>query len=198
MLGASWRLDRRATAGYDAEIAKGRRCIFAFWHARLLALAFTHRGLGAAVLVSQHRDGELITRVLERLGFVVARGSSTRGGEEGLRELIEWAEKGKLLGITPDGPRGPAEQVKPGLVYLAGRTGLPVVPLAVAARPVWKLGSWDGFRIPKPFARVRLVYGPPITVPAGLEREELERWRLELQRAMVAVTDAADLELGAR
>jgi lysophospholipid acyltransferase (LPLAT)-like uncharacterized protein len=197
LLGATWRLDRTGIAGYDAEIAKGERCIFAFWHSRLLALTFTHRARGVAVLVSRHQDGELITRVIDRLGFVTARGSSTRGGEEGLREMIEWARRDYLLAIAPDGPRGPAEQVKSGLVYLASRTGLPVVPAAAAASPAWRLKSWDGFRIPAPFARVVVAYAPPIMVPPDLDRDALESWRLRVEQSIRTLTRDVDRRVGA-
>jgi len=191
-LGALWRIDRSGLAEHDAVLARGERCIFALWHARLLPLVYSHRGRGVAVLVSRHRDGELITRIVERLGFVTARGSSTRGGEEGLREMLDWAERGRGLAITPDGPRGPAEVVKPGLLYLASRSGLPVLPVASASSSGWRLRSWDGFRIPHPFARVVVAYGPPIAVPKDLDRDALEACRLEVEAAIVAVSAEVD------
>ena len=190
LLGATWRVDRRGLAGFDSAIARGERCIFAFWHARLLPLAWTHRGRGAAVLVSRHRDGELIARIVERLGYVTARGSSTRGGEEGVMEMLRQAERGKLLGITPDGPRGPALTLKPGIVYLASRSGLPIVPVAAAARRSWKLRSWDGFRVPRPFTRVVVAYGEPIAIPPGLEGAALESWRARVEEALATHTES--------
>ena len=197
LLGASWRITRIGFAEYDAALAKGERCIFALWHARLLSLVYTHRGRGVAVLVSRHRDGELITRMIEKLGYVAARGSSTRGGEEGLRDMLEWAGRGRLLAITPDGPRGPAERVKPGLVFLASRTGYPIVPVASASRSAWRLRSWDGFRVPKPFARVLVAYGPPIPVPPDLDRDALERTRLAVETAIAELTASLDARLAA-
>lgn len=191
-IGGTWRVDRSGMAAYHAEIERGRRCIFAFWHSRLLALAYAHRGRGAAILVSRHRDGELIARVAEHLGYVAARGSSTRGGEEGLREMIEWARRGRLLGFTPDGPRGPAERVKDGLVYLASRTGLPVVPAAASAAPVWRLRSWDGFQVPRPFAKVAIGYAAEIVVPADLDRDGLEAWRVRIEEAIAGLTRDLD------
>lgn len=196
LLGATWRITRiGSVAEYDARLAKGERCIYALWHARLLSLVFTHRGRGAAVLVSRHRDGELIARIIEKLGYATARGSSTRGGEEGLRELLDWAERGRLLAITPDGPRGPAERVKAGLVFLASRTGYPIVPVASAARPAWRLRSWDGFRVPRPFARVLIAYGPPIPVPPDLDRDALEGTRLAVETAIAELTAGLDARL---
>ena len=199
LLGATWRLTRIGIDEFDrARLARGERCVYALWHARLLPLVFTHRGRGAAVLVSRHRDGELVARMIEKLGFVTARGSSTRGGEEGLRDMLDWAEKKHLLAITPDGPRGPAERVKPGLVYLASRTGFPIVPVASAARPAWRLRSWDGFRVPRPFARVLVAYGPPIPVPPDLDRDALERTRLAVEAAIAELTATLDARVAAR
>jgi hypothetical protein len=184
LLGRSWRIERLGTAERDARIGAGEACIFAFWHARLLPLVYTHRRRRIAVLVSRHHDGELIARIVERLGFVTARGSSTRGGDEAVRELLRLARRGHALAITPDGPRGPAEQAKAGLVYLASKTGLAVVPVATSARRALRLGSWDGFRVPWPFTRVVVGYGPPLAVPPALAEHEVESWRARIQGAI--------------
>ncbi|HVQ24377.1 MAG TPA: lysophospholipid acyltransferase family protein, partial [Planctomycetota bacterium] len=160
-LAATWRYTVSDAPEYSAALARGERFVYAFWHSGLLPLAVFHRHEGAAVLVSRHRDGELITRVLEHLGYVAARGSSTRGGEAGVRGMLSWAGQDRQLAVTPDGPRGPAEQAKPGALFLAERTGRRLVPTAVAARPVRALRSWDRFRIPWPFARVLVSHGAP-------------------------------------
>jgi hypothetical protein len=188
VLGATWRVDASGLADYDRRVAAGERCIFAFWHARLLALAYTHRHRGAVVLVSQHRDGELIARAVGHLGFRLARGSSTRGGDQAMRELLRAAEEGALIAVTPDGPRGPRERVKPGLVALASRSGRPIVPVAAASHPAWVLRSWDRFRVPKPFARVVVAYGEPIAIPPALSEEETERWRAVVEEALARHT----------
>jgi hypothetical protein len=197
-LGNTWRVEWiGSVAAVEERIARGEPHIFAFWHARMLPLTFTHRGRGAAVLVSRSRDGELIARTIERLGFVTARGSSTRGGREGALEMLEWAGNGRILhGITPDGPRGPAERMKPGLVWLASRTGRPVVPVATAASRGWKLNSWDGFRIPGPFARVIMGYGEPLSVPSDLDERAAEVWRDRLERALNEITRAVARRAG--
>ena len=195
-LGATWRVDQSGLAAFDAAIAGGRRCIFAAWHARLLPLVWTHRGRGIVMLVSRHRDGELITRVIERFGFATSRGSSTRGGEEGVMDLLRRAEEGRLLGITPDGPRGPAGRLKPGLIYLASRSGLPIVPVAAAARSAWRLRSWDRFRVPRPFTRVVVAYGDPMVVPPGLDDRALESWRARVETALEAHTVAVSARAG--
>jgi lysophospholipid acyltransferase (LPLAT)-like uncharacterized protein len=188
LLGLTWRIDRRGLASFDARIAAGERCVFAFWHARMFPLVFTHQNRAIVVLISRHHDGELIARIIEQLGFRTARGSSTRGGEEGARDLLRYAGERALLAITPDGPRGPAEKVKPGLAWIASRSGLPVVPVATAARSAWVFRSWDRFRIPKPFTRVVVSYGEPIRIPADADGDALERWRERLDDAIAALT----------
>jgi lysophospholipid acyltransferase (LPLAT)-like uncharacterized protein len=188
-LASSWRLERTPEfEALDREFRGGRQCILVFWHARMLPLAWTHRGRKIVVLVSRHGDGEWIARVLERVGNLTARGSSTRGGEAGVMALLAYAAQGRTLAITPDGPRGPAERVKTGAVYLAARTGLPLVPLTVAADRAWVLRSWDRFRVPQPFARMRLAYGTPIEVPRDVAPEAIETWRARLERALDEVT----------
>jgi lysophospholipid acyltransferase (LPLAT)-like uncharacterized protein len=197
-LGRTWRIETPGVAAYDRVLAAGERCIFAFWHARLLPLVYTHRHRGIAVMVSRHHDGELIARILERLGFGLARGSSTRGGDEAIRDMLEHAAERRLLAITPDGPRGPRERAKAGIVYLASRTGFPVVPVATAADRAWVFRSWDRFRVPQPFARVRVAYGEPIRIPAALDQGAAELWRARVEEAIAALTFRLGVDVGER
>jgi lysophospholipid acyltransferase (LPLAT)-like uncharacterized protein len=183
LLGMTWRFEVERAPGYAEGAARGERFVFAFWHARLLPLVYARRHEGITVLVSRHRDGQLITRVVEHLGFTTARGSSTRGGEAGVRELLARATAGHDLAITPDGPRGPAERVKDGLVFVATRTERRIVPIATASRPAWVFRSWDRFRVPRPFARVRIAYGAPIAVPVADEAA-----RAAIESALLALT----------
>lgn len=162
LLGPTWRV---RWVGLD-RVEQARRAgngavIYAFWHQRMLPFCYTHRGQGIQVMVSTHRDGELIARVIHALGFGTVRGSSTRGG---LKALFGMATQGRVgfdLAVTPDGPRGPRHVVKPGVVLLAWRTGLPVVPAANATWPRFELGSWDAFHVPWPWARCVVVMGEP-------------------------------------
>jgi lysophospholipid acyltransferase (LPLAT)-like uncharacterized protein len=146
--------------------------IYAAWHEQLLPLAFLHAHQNMVALVSQHRDGEILTRFLATLGYETARGSSTRGGEGAVRELVAAGNNGKSLAFTPDGPRGPARHCKPGAVRVAAATGLAVVPTAAAARPCRRLSSWDRFVVPLPGARIWASHGPPVRVP----REVADAW----------------------
>ncbi|NOT33953.1 MAG: lysophospholipid acyltransferase family protein [Candidatus Eisenbacteria bacterium] len=198
VLGATWRIERFGVVERERELAGESRCLFAFWHARLLPLVYTHRARGIAVLVSQHRDGEVIAQIIEHLGFETARGSSTRGGTRGLRELLRWARRGHLLAITPDGPRGPAEQVKEGLVHTASRTGLPVIVIATAASSSWVFRSWDRFRVPRPFARVVIEYSEALAVPRELDASATEVQRVRLEREMQTVQRRASERAGER
>jgi hypothetical protein len=197
-LGATWRLARIGTQHEAALLEGGHGLIFSLWHSRLLPLVYTHRNRSVTVLVGQHRDGELLARVITRLGYRTARGSSTRGGEEGVRDMLRDAERGHLLAITPDGPRGPAERVKPGLVYLASRTGYAVLPTAAAAAGEWALDSWDRFRVPKPFTRLVFGYGDPISVPPGVEGGEVGGWCARIEEAIRGVTAEVDRQAKGR
>jgi len=198
LLGATWRVDRSGFAAYEEAIRGGARCVFAFWHSHMVPLVWTHRSRGAMVLVSQHRDGEWIARTAQALGYTTARGSSTRGGDEGARQLLRGAAEGRLLGITPDGPRGPAEEVKPGLVLIASRTRLPVVPVASASSASWVFRSWDRMRVPKPFARVVVAYGAPISIPPDLDEAAVARWTTHVGEALRQLASETRARAGER
>jgi lysophospholipid acyltransferase (LPLAT)-like uncharacterized protein len=153
---------------------RGEPVIFVFWHGHLLPLVHYHRREGIVVLVSEHTDGEYIARILDRYGFGTVRGSSTRGGMRGLRGLVRAARAGRDLALTPDGPRGPRHEVKPGALAAAQMTGLPLLPLAVSVTSAWALGSWDRFLVPRPFSTIRIEYLPPRFVPREASREDLD------------------------
>ncbi len=167
----------------------GTPVIFVFWHGQLLPLVHVHRHEGIVVLVSEHGDGETIARIIERNGFGSVRGSSTRGGSGGLRGLVRSARAGRDLAITPDGPRGPRGVFKPGALAAAQMTGLPVVPLAVAASRAWRFDSWDRFMVPRPFSRVRVGYLPPRTVPREATRNDLEKMADEIASELNALSE---------
>jgi len=172
----------------------GRPVVFVLWHGQLLPLVHQHREEGVAVLVSEHRDGEYIARVLERSGFETVRGSSTRGGTRGLKGLIRAAREGKDLALTPDGPRGPAHVLKAGALGVAQATGLPVIPVAVGASAGWRFRSWDGFLVPRPLSRITIQYAPAVHVPRNASRERLEEAGREVQDTLNTLT--ADLNPG--
>jgi lysophospholipid acyltransferase (LPLAT)-like uncharacterized protein len=174
------------------------RKIFTFWHGELLTLAYTHRRRGICVLVSRHRDGEFIARILKKLGFETVRGSTSSGGRESAFQLCRNLRNGCDLAVTPDGPRGPTHRVQPGVVRLAQRTGASLVPLACALEKRLILDTWDRFQIPFPFSRVVIVSHAPIKIPRDLSGPELENHRAELEEALAEAGDRArDLALSA-
>lgn len=130
LLGRTMRIRTEGAERVDALHRRGQPIILAFWHAQQLMIPLGYRGAGTHILISRHRDGEIIARIVARFGHRAVRGSSTRGGTEALRELIRLGRSGADLVVTPDGPKGPRQVAKPGVIQLARATGLPIVPLA--------------------------------------------------------------------
>lgn len=130
--GKSMRLFTVGEAVVDDFYRRGERIIIAFWHGRQVMMPLAYRGTRASILISQHRDGELIARIMQSFGFGAIRGSTTRGGVRALRQLIREGRTGGDLVMTPDGPKGPACHVQPGVLYVAKMTGFPIVPLTFA------------------------------------------------------------------
>jgi len=193
-LGLTWRV-RVVGAQHLEECRKSGGLIYALWHGCLLPLVYIKRRQRIVVLVSQGRDGEYVTRIIHRFGFETVRGSSTRGGFRSLVELVRLGRTGRELAFTPDGPRGPRGRVQPGLLITAQRTGLPILPLAAAARPCKRLSSWDRFAVPLPFARTVLAYGPPVRIPPGENLEAMiGRWTPPVEAAIEATTARAEEE----
>jgi len=198
-LASTWRW-RRVEAGGEVRAVRPplplSRAVYALWHEHLLPLTMAHRGQAALALVSEHRDGEILTRVLDGLGIESARGSSTRGGRAGLRRMVREGRRGRTLAFTPDGPRGPARSCKPGVVRAAAETGMSIVPLGAAADRYRRLASWDRFLVPAPLARVYVSHGPSLEVPPALAgagdgdepgaREAVARWTDRVEEALEA------------
>jgi hypothetical protein len=187
------RLRVENASAYRQRTEHGRPVIFALWHGRLLPLGFLHRGQNIVCLASRSADGEYITRVLQHWGFGVVRGSSSSGGDTAFRELVRAVRAGRSVAVTPDGPRGPRERLKPGVLQLAQLTGAPLVPLAAAASRSWWFVSWDRFLLPQPFARLHVAYGDPVFVPrAATDLTDLTaRTEATLARLMAHVDAAA-------
>jgi len=174
---------------------QGQRCIFCFWHNRLLYIGYYLARVPLTMLISQSKDGAYITSVARWYGIEAVRGSSTRGGARALVEMVALARRSpRHLGLTPDGPKGPRYEMQAGLVALAQKTGRPVVPVALSATRVHRFASWDRFLVPLPFARVHLRFGAPVTVAPG--RDAFEGERLRLQAILRRLTAEADLSCG--
>jgi len=159
-------------------------------------MRYAYRGTKMTVLTSRSRDGELISRALGSLGIETSRGSSSRGGAMGLRDLVRRARSGSDLAVTPDGPRGPLRKVQPGTVLAAAVCDLPVVPVALAARPAAEWPSWDRLVVPLPFGRVEVVFGAPLRVPRDADPAE---WGPRIEAALNACESrATELARGGR
>ena len=167
--------------------------IAALWHNRLLLISFVLKKFfperPGAGLISASRDGDLIADATKRFGFDVVRGSSSRMGATALLELSNVLSSGRDVLITPDGPRGPAYQLGPGIIFLAQKTGAPVVPVNMEYSSCWRVKSWDRFIIPKPFSKVRVIIGQPQQVRSTSTSEEFEQERVRLENAMMSLVE---------
>lgn len=195
-LRASVRVQEVGGEALRARWARGEPVILAFWHNRLLVLPVIAAGQRVAILISQHRDGDLGAGLLAAWGVGVVRGSATRGGVGGLLRLVRTVREGTSVVILPDGPRGPRYVAKGGVVQLARLTGVPIVPITYAASRVWRLGSWDQLVLPLPFARFEVAVGAPIAVPADADAAELERRRAEVETSLRDLTRAVEARAG--
>ncbi len=185
---------RREEGAVAALWAARTPLIYALWHGRLLLLPYLYGHRGAHALTSRSRDGELVASWIRRFGLVPVRGSSSRGGADAVRVLARAIRAGREVVVVPDGPRGPREVLKPGVIALARLSGAPIVPLAVGASPEWRLGSWDAFRIPRPFARCVVRFGEPIHISSAPGRAGEEAARKEVEAALRGLSWQVDEE----
>jgi lysophospholipid acyltransferase (LPLAT)-like uncharacterized protein len=159
--------------------ARSQPFIFAFWHGQLLPLLWHHRNEGVYVVISSHRDGEIVARAAEYLRYNTIRGSSSRGAARALLGIVRELEQGHEVAVTPDGPRGPARKFATGALVASQRTGAPIVAIGVHARRAWRLKSWDRFMIPKPFTRIDVVYASANVAATAARDVEAEAPKFE-------------------
>ena len=169
-----------------------RPAIWAFWHSCLLLAAYRYRNRNIVVLTSQSFDGECISRILEKLGFSVIRGSSRRGGAVAIRAAHRSIENGEAIAFTPDGPLGPPRIVKPGAVLLSAITQCRIFPFYIAVERAWRLQTWDRMIIPKPFSRAVVHFSAPILVPASARTAGIEEYVSQLQASLEHVREVTE------
>ena len=162
------------------------------WHQRLFTLATSFPDTGFKTLVSPHADGEMLAKIVEGIGHDAIRGSTTRRSVAAIRELIRTKKEYVRIGITPDGPRGPPRRIQQGAIYLASKTGLPILITGIGLAKSWTFNSWDRFKLPKPFSRILLHMGDLVEIPPDLNRKEIEEWRQKIERAMRELSDDTD------
>jgi len=167
VLAGSWRVRLVHEERWRVLHEQGQPVVFLLWHEALLPLLWQHRGQGVAIVVSEARDGQYLSDLAASLGYCTVRGSSTRGGARALLGAVRELQAGRSIAFTPDGPRGPRRELKPGVIAAAQRGGGVIVPLHAEADRAWRLHSWDRFMIPQPLARVLITYGRPFGVTTG-------------------------------
>ena len=186
---ATMRLDYEGREGALPE--DGGPVIYAFWHSQLALMPWVQLRPPSVVPISLSKDGEWTARLFSRLGVESVRGSTTRGGASALRHMVRAARSGKDLAITPDGPKGPAERVQSGSIWLARVTGRPLLPVAFACRPLVRARSWDRMVFPLPFGKGIFEYGELLWVPRDADAGACERARQELAARIRALTERA-------
>lgn len=190
LLKSTWRI--KVIGLHQREIAennsKTKAFAMAIWHENLLATIAVHAGQRFAPLASLSRDGDIVSWVMNHLGFITLRGSSSRGGREAIQEIIRALGLGYFTALTVDGPRGPRREAKFGIVDIARRTGVMILPVCARADRQFILSrSWDRFRIPMPFSRVYLLYGQPFAIPTDVDRRGMAEWRGKIDQELNAL-----------
>ncbi len=164
--------------------------IYSFWHNRIFYLPYLYRKSNIAVMVSLHKDGELIARVMKKLGLVAIRGSTTRGGIRALVNIIKYIKENNIsIAFTPDGPKGPKYEIQEGVLLAAQKSKAPIVPICWNCKKKKILNSWDNFILPYPFNTFVTVYGNPIWIN---DNDSLELKKIELKKEMMRIVDIAD------
>ncbi len=165
--------------------------IYIFWHEYILFPLYLRGNCNLAMLLSRHRDADILSELANHLGFEFVRGSTNSGGGTALRELLRKSRHMNLT-ITPDGPRGPRRVLAQGPIYLSSKLGLPIVAMGFGYDRPWRLGSWDQFAIPRPYSHARGVVSPEIVIPPDLDRDGVEHYRLKVERLLNRLTSEAE------
>jgi len=191
LVNSTYRVDKVIGSDIADRILADEDQVYApcYWHQHHVLCSglmrrWIRRGFRACFLVSASVDGEVPARIARSWGAEVIRGSATQTGALVLRDMQQMMKQGKSIVTTADGPNGPKYEFKAGAVLMARIGGAPMVPLACAAERAWHLNRWDDFLIPKPFSRIVLAVGDPITVPAGTPVSEMEEYRVRMEDAI--------------
>jgi lysophospholipid acyltransferase (LPLAT)-like uncharacterized protein len=181
LIGKTIRFDTEGWTNFEVIERSGKKPVMAFWHNRIFLATYYFRGRGIVVMSSQSFDGEYIASFIQRFGYGVLRGSSTRGGIGALVEMIRLMREGLPMGFTVDGPKGPKYVAKSGACLLAKKTGNPIMPFIVEAEKYWSVKNWDNLQIPKPFSRARVFIAESIHIEKDADEQRIEQYRQLLQ-----------------
>jgi lysophospholipid acyltransferase (LPLAT)-like uncharacterized protein len=194
MLGRTWRWRVTGFEHFTGIFASGRFPVMAFWHGRILPALYYFRRRGIVVITSDNFDGEWMAKIIDRFGYMTARGSTSRNAARAALRAKRRMEEGRPVGLTVDGPRGPAHVAQPGALWLAKVTGNPVLPFHLEAASHWTARSWDASQVPLPFSRIAVVVGEPLWVPGDADAAVLEAKRVELE-GILGILENRALEL---
>lgn len=170
ILGKTWRIKF-----YDPDNFKYKKTIYAFWHRYVIPFSYAFRNRGVKCLVSFSKEGEVVTRAIKKLGYDVIRGSSTVGASTALRKIVHELQNDGIIAITPDGPIGPAEKVKPGTVAAARVTGAEIIAITMDIKRTIALKTWDRLLIPLPFAKIKIFISKPMKFSKDMDIEYIEK-----------------------
>src|SRR5882672_9025965 len=184
VLGRTLRWQSVGDEHLDAIHRSGHRAIFTFWHGRIFPATYYWRNRGIVVMTSMNRDGEAIAQCIQRFGYGVARGSSSRGGFRALAEMARAIRRGRDAAFTIDGPRGPRYVAKQGPVLLALKTGAAIFCFHISMKHKVQLNSWDQFQIPLPFTEAVVLKAPPIWVPPNASEAHLRGLHEQMQATL--------------
>lgn len=176
--------------------AEAKPVIFINWHCRLLSMPAMLKNIPTAYIISPSQDGQLISGTVKPLGVDTIWGSRSKKAISGYRDMRRRLAQGLHVGITPDGPRGPARKAAPGAILLAKASGIPLIPVAWSSDRIWRLNSWDRLAIPKPFSRGIQIFGAPIYIAPDASAEDIEKAIISLEDAVNAITAEADAVFG--
>ncbi|MEQ9490233.1 MAG: lysophospholipid acyltransferase family protein [Alphaproteobacteria bacterium] len=181
----------------DPLFQSGKPFIIALWHNRIMMMPLVWPyDKPVTILTSGHRDGQLVSRTMGKFGFNAIHGSSEQGGTQALRGIIREIRSGKIIGMTPDGPRGPRMRLKPGIITMARLTGAPILPVCYSTHRNRFMKTWDKLLVPLPFGRGKVVWDEPIYIPKTATRDDEEDLRLKLEEAMNRLAISTDTAVG--
>ena len=182
----------------ESLFKKNESFIYAFWHDQLLICPLTWQSeFEIKVLISKHRDGDIIAKLISNLGFKAIRGSThksgktrNKGGLLSARQMIKSLKKGISIGISPDGPKGPRHKVSDGILSISRLSNSPILPVGIGFKKKWVLSTWDKFIIPKPFNQITIIWGEPL--PALKNEKNTKRIKNKLESTMYSLTQRAN------
>ena len=193
LLAATYRLKIVEQENEQDILSAGGQLVYASWHQRFFpGITFFSTRKPIAIIISKSRDGEMAARAVDILGWHPVRGSSSKGGKKALEEIKALAKNGYKVGHIVDGPQGPFGTVKPGLIRIAQYADLPIVPTITSGQNRWVFNSWDRFMVPKPFSRVIIRFGSPITVPTEMDDQQFLKVQEKVETALAHIYKDTD------